>query len=199
MSDYQTQLELLQAKRRELRALEAQAERTARAMQPLSESDEMELMNSRVKADEAYRAAGRMGAPEAYSYERPDSYRLRLAEGLQKHSDTWKNANLSNALAAGAFNVAEEQIYNDARATGRTHGLKEKEIQEIPGASSAGHRVTEFKGGSQAWFGNTFRREPRRAVFQPVEAYAAMSRDATMRSIAHAYHRPTVQAPRANF
>jgi hypothetical protein len=37
---YQDQMALLQEKRRELRALEAQAERTARSMSPITESDE---------------------------------------------------------------------------------------------------------------------------------------------------------------
>lgn len=200
MSDYQSQMELLQAKRRELRALEAAAERTARAMQPITEADEAELMNRRVVADEVYRAAGRMGAPEAYSYEKPYAYRLRLAEGLQKHSATWGKANLSNALDAGAFDVAEAQIYADARATGRAAGLKAREIRELPSSSNAGHRVVEFAGGPQAWFGHSFRREPRRAVLKPVEEYSAMMRDSTMRSIASAYqYRAPMQAPRSSF
>jgi hypothetical protein len=34
------------------------------------------------------------------NFERPDTYRFRLAEGLKKHSSTWKNADLVNARGA---------------------------------------------------------------------------------------------------
>jgi hypothetical protein len=41
---YADQMALLQEKRRELRALEAQAEITAKAMSPITEADELNLM-----------------------------------------------------------------------------------------------------------------------------------------------------------
>jgi hypothetical protein len=198
---YQDQMAQLQEKRRELRALEAAAERTAKNMRPLTESDERELMELRARADETYRAAGRIGAPEPTSFDRPDTYRLRLAEGLKKHSATWKDADLVNAYAAGALDVAESQIYADARASGRTYGLKPGEIRERPFTTAAGARVIEFDG-VDAHFTQQFAREPRRVVLKSQEEYSRMQRDAQLSRITELVrygHRPTVQAPTPRF
>jgi hypothetical protein len=196
---YEEQMALLQQKRRELRALEAQAERTAKSMQPITEQDERNLMELQARADEVYRAAGRIGAPAPMNFERPDTYRLRLAEGLQKNSATWKNANLANALAAGALATAESQIYAEARANGRTAGLKARELKAIPTRSASGHESTEWVGGPEAHFIRAFERPARRAVFQSAEEYSRQSQAAAMQSIARTYYRPLAQAPRASF
>jgi hypothetical protein len=199
---YQDQMAQLQEKRRELRALEAAAERTAKNMRPLTESDERELMNLRARADEVYRAAGRIGAPEPTSFDRPESYRLRLAEGLKKHSATWKDADLVNAYAAGAFGVVEGQIYADARASGRTYGLKPGQIRERPFVTAAGVRIIEFDGGPDSHFTKQFAREPRRVVLKSQEEYSRMQRDAQLSRITELVrygHRPTVQAPTPRF
>jgi hypothetical protein len=154
-------------------------------------------MAFRVRSDEAYRAAGRMGAPEAFSYERPEQYERRLIEGIAGHSKTWARADF-NKMPSEAFVIARDQVLAEVAAT-KTHGLKSTEIRELPSSSNAGHRVTEFAGGERAWFGNAFRREPRLAVFRPAQEYADMTRTAAMQSIVHAYHRPTVGVPRAGF
>ena len=189
---------LFRSKRRELRALEAQAERTAKSMQPITEQDERQLMASRVKANEAYRAAGRMGAPEAFSYERPEEYERRLVAGISTLSPTWARADFSR-MPREAFEIAAAQVLAEVAAT-KAHGLKSTEIRELPSSSNAGHRVTEFAGGENAWFGNVFRRTPRKAVFQQPEEYQRQSQATMMAKVANTYqYRPAMAAPRSGF
>jgi hypothetical protein len=70
------------------------------------------------KADSAYHHWGlRAAAP--YSGERPRAYRIRLLQGLQKHSEPWKNVNLID-LEPKALDIAESEIFADSakRASG---------------------------------------------------------------------------------
>jgi hypothetical protein len=197
---YQDQMALLQEKRRELRALEAQAERTARSMQPITEKDERELMDWQARSDAAYRAAGRMGSPAPMNFERPAEYQRRLVEGIAAHSSTWARADFSK-MPDEAFQIARDQVLAEVAANAKAHGLKSTEIRELPSSSNAGHWVVEFAGGENAWFGNVFRRTPRLAVFQQPEAYAAMSRDGQLARVSEVVRtmRPPMQAPRVGF
>jgi hypothetical protein len=190
---YQDQMALLQEKRRELRALEAQAERTAKNMRPLTEQDERELMELRARADETYRAAGRIGAPEPMSSDRPDTYRLRLAEGLKKHSATWKNADLVNAYAAGALDVAETQIYAEARAAGPTAGLAPGQMKPVD-RSDGLHKVIEWVGNG-AHFTDHFRRPAPRVVLKTREQCEDMVRTNAMQRVTEIVHRRPVPQP----
>jgi hypothetical protein len=196
---YQDQMALLQEKRRELRALEAQAEGTARAMQPLTENDERQMYADQATFDQAYMGANRK-APPPLPYERPDSYKRRLAAGLQSLSPRWSKANF-DSMPNDAFAIAEAQVRADAIANGRMAGLKPGEIRERPFTTSAGARVIEFDG-VDAHFTQQFSRVPRRAMLKSQEEYAQMSRDAQLSRITEVVRygqRPTVQAPRAGF
>jgi hypothetical protein len=176
MPTYTEQMELLQAKRRELRALEAQAERTARSLQPLTEADEREMMASQVKADAAYVAAGRMGSPSPMSFERPAEYERRLIEGISSHSKTWARADFSK-MPDEAFRIARDQVISEVAAM-KPSGLGPHELRKKPAQSQAGHRTIDFIGGDSAWFGRCFERQARRANFLPRERYLQMQHDA---------------------
>jgi hypothetical protein len=198
---YQDQMALLQEKRRELRALEAQAERTARAMSPLTIEDEHRMVAMQARADSLYRGAGRLPAPLAEPHERPGQYERRLVDGLKVYSDRWAKASLER-MPDDAFAIARDQIFADAAQNAKTHGLASTEIREVPSVSAAGHRTIEFVGGPDAHFTQQFCRPPRRVLLKSQEEYSQMTRDAQLSRITEMVRygqRPTVQAPRAAF
>jgi hypothetical protein len=150
--------------------------------------------------DPSYVSLG-LKAPAPMAHERPDDFRRRLTSGLQAVSPRWSKADIG-AMPADAFEIASSQIRADAAIHGRTHlthALKPRQLKPIEAQTAAGRSAIEYVGGPEAHFVRQFERPARRAVFQSAEAYTAMARDATVASIAHAYHRPLVQTPRATF
>jgi hypothetical protein len=200
MSSYSEKLEELQRLREQVRILERQAEREARAMRPLTVADEQEMRGYQARADEAYSGANRR-APPPLPMERPDEYRRRLADGVKAYSPRWSKVDFAT-IEETALPIVESQVYQDAVANGRTHGLKPTEIRERVTVSGGGHRVIEFDGGPDAHFVQQFARAPRIGILKSQAEYAQMSRDAQMARITEIVRygqRPTVQAPRAGF
>jgi hypothetical protein len=183
--------------RNELRRLEESISRRAERS-PITEADEHRMTEFQGRADAAYSAAGRR-APPPLPLERPEQYRRRLADGLKGYSPRWSNADLNVVTDDTALGVIEGQIYADAATHGRTQGLAARQIREHVSRTSAGHTQVEFVGGPEAHFVRAFERPARRATFKQPEAYQAMSNASQMAQVAHAYHRPTVQSPRASF
>jgi hypothetical protein len=198
MSTYAEKLEELQRLRSEVRRLERLAETEAKRMQPLTEADERSMSSMQARADAAYQAAGRR-APPPLVHERPGEFRRRLADGLKVYSPRWSNADLNVVTDDTALGVIEGQIYADAATHGRTQGLAARQIREHVSRTSAGHTQVEFVGGPEAHFVRAFERPARRAVFMKPEQYSAISNASQIAQVAHAYHRPVVQAPRASF
>ena len=182
--------------RRELRRLEESISRRAER-RPITEQDERHMADMQGRADSAYTAAGRR-APPPLPLERPEEYRRRLADGVKSYSPRFREVDLSGVVDEGLA-VIEQQIYTDAATHGRTHGLKSRQLKPIETRTAAGHSSIEYVGGPKAHFVRYFERPARRVVFKEPNEYMAMARDATVASIAHAYHRPLVQAPRATF
>ena len=114
--------------RNELRRLEESIARRA-DRSPVTIEDERSMGEMQARADSAYVAANRR-APPAMPLERPDEYRRRLAEGLQVYSPSWRGKDLNGVTDETAFKAIEGQIFADAVANGRTHGLKPHEIRE---------------------------------------------------------------------
>ena len=127
------------------------------------------------------------------NFERPDTYRFRLAEGLKKHSSTWKNADLVNARVAGAFDVAESQIYAEARAAGPTAGLAPGQMKSID-RSDGLHKVIEWVGNG-AHFTDHFRRPAPRVVLKTREQCEDMVRTNAMQRVTEIVHRRPVPQP----
>jgi hypothetical protein len=197
---YSDKLAEIQSRRAELRALERLAEVEAKAMTPLSIEDEHRMVAAQSRADALYRGAGRLPAPAPEPHERPAAYERRLADGLRIYSQRWARANVS-VMPDDAFAIARDQIYADAAANAKTHGLQARQLKPIPTRTASGHESVEWVGGPEAWFGKQFERPARRAQFQAPEAYAAMSRDSQLSRIQEVVrtHRPPLQAPRAGF
>jgi hypothetical protein len=185
--------------RDELRRLERQNEQEMARINPLSLNEEHEMRAMQARADELFRGAGRLPAPEPHAHERPSTYERRLADALKVYSARWAKADVF-AMPADAFKVVQPQIYADAAANAKTHGLQATEIRELPSTSASGHRTYEFAGGERAWFGHRFARPARRAVFADPSAYAQMSRDSQMSRLTEIVrHRPVPQPMRTGF
>jgi hypothetical protein len=165
-------------------------------MQPLTEQDERQMATLQSRADSAYQAAGRR-APPPLAHKR-DAYQRRLVAGVQSYSPRWAKADIE-AISADALPIAEQQIYADAASHGRTAGLRAREIKPIQNRTAAGHTTVEFVGGEEAHFVRAFERPARRAAFMKPEQYTAMANASQMAQVASAFHRPTVQSPRASF
>src|ERR1700733_1150011 len=179
---YSDKLAEIQSRRAELRALERLAEVEAKAMTPLSIEDEHRMVAAQSRADALYRGAGRLPAPAPEPHERPAAYERRLADGLRIYSQRWARANVS-VMPDDAFAIARDQIYADAAANAKTHGLRARQLKPIPTRTASGHEAVEYVGGDGAWFGRAFERPARRAQFQAPEDYARMSRDSRLSRI----------------
>jgi hypothetical protein len=195
---YSDKLEELHRLRAEVRRLERQAEAEAKAMSPLTEDDERRMYADQAVFDQAYVGAGRRASPP-HPFERPDSYKRRLAAGLQSLSPRWARADFQK-IPSDALEIAAEQVRADAIANGRTAGLRPNELRELPSTSASGHRTYDFAGGPDAWFGKQFSREPRRAVLKSQAEYSQMARDSQLARVAEVIrHRPVPQPMRTGF
>jgi hypothetical protein len=197
---YSEKLEELHRLRAEVRRLERQAEAEAKSMSPLTIDDEHRMVAAQSRADALYRGAGRLPAPAPEPHERPAAYERRLAAGLAVYSPRWSKANVER-MPDDAFAIARDQIYADAAANAKTHGLKARELKPIPTRSASGHESIEWAGGPDAHFVRAFERPARRAQFQAPEDYARMMQTAAMQRVGEVVRtmRPPLQAPRAGF
>jgi hypothetical protein len=181
----------------ELRRLEESISRRAERS-PVTAADEARMLDDQARADSAYQAANRR-APPALPLEQPSAYRRRLADGVKAYSPRWQQADLAS-MPDDALAVVEQQIYADAVANGRTHGLKPHEIRERLTESGGGHKVIEFYGGEEAHFTRQFSRPPRLGVLKSQAEYTQMSRDANMARIDQIIRqRPVPQPLRTGF
>lgn len=103
-------------------------------------------------ADPAYRTVLGIGAPARLSGEPLNSYRVRLVNGLKGFSDTWKRAtpeSLAGLGAAGALDVAAEQVFADAIASVRSNRGPLRKVTEVD--PNTGQRITRFYGDPNGW------------------------------------------------
>jgi hypothetical protein len=97
--------EVAQLKRRES---EISARRHDLAQPPTDPGD---LADIHHRYDSAYAAIGTGGSPAPLPNESRFSYRRRLAAGLQRFSDSWRQSDLYR-LGTDAMRAAEQQILN---------------------------------------------------------------------------------------
>jgi len=190
----------LQLMRQHVREMEGELQRRTDAATPLMPDDERKLVEYQSRADSVLREAGRF-AQAPLPLERPAQYRRRLAESLKEFSPELKGCEF-HRMDDATFGMFEEMAYEGARKNGKSFGLKPTEMRPIESKSVGGHARVDWAGGEKAWFGSTFARPARRAVFKSQGEYQAMERDANLARVSEvisAARRQTVQAPRAAF
>jgi 8-oxo-dGTP pyrophosphatase MutT (NUDIX family) len=118
-----------------------------------SDADYGAMMDAQAYADaQAYQHLG-LRAPEPLQGESLDGFRVRLARGVQKHSQSWSAVDL-HTLQPAALAIAEKQIYADAQVAARNPtDLPEDSLLPRSRTTPEGHRITEFHGKHTFIFG----------------------------------------------
>lgn len=121
----------------------------------LSDRDYSMMADAQAKADKVFSAFGD-AAPRALNGEDLLAYRKRLAKGLKKHSDQWKNVELSN-LDESVFDIAESKIYTDSMEAALHPSESDGGgLREVIERQRGGHEISTFYGKPSAWM-NSFR------------------------------------------
>jgi len=133
----------------DIRSMIAALER--RLPKELSDADYHAMADAQAKADAVYSAFGD-SAPRPLNGESLLAYRTRLARGLQKHSDQWKEVPL-RGMDKAVFEIAEKGIYADAMTAARSPAALPEGIRlrPITRRMDSGHMVTEFVGEIGGW------------------------------------------------
>lgn len=141
---------------KEVRRLAGLVSKMPKAM---GDADYAAMADYQARADSVYGAFGER-APAPLQGESSDAYRIRLAKGMQQHSDAWRDVPLRD-LPANALEIAERQIYADASAAARSpSGVAAGSLRAIRKRDAADRMITEFVGEPSAWMGE-FRTAPR--------------------------------------
>lgn len=145
--------ERLDALNRRNDAHEAEMEKLRRRARPLSDDDHNEISEAEAKADSVTQPLG-LQTPRYIPGETVSGYRRRLASSLQKHSSEWGKTRLSD-LDDAVFEIAEKQIYADARAAASrpVASAPNAPLRKISTRSPSGHTRTEYRGGFRSAFG----------------------------------------------
>jgi hypothetical protein len=130
----------------------------------MSDADYAAMADYQARADSVYSAFGER-APAPLQGEAAPAYRIRLAKGMQSHSEAWKSVPLRD-LPENALDIAEAAIYADATAAARSPvGVSAGSLRAIKKRDAADRVITEFVGEPSAWMGE-FRTAPR-AIAKP--------------------------------
>ena len=109
-------------------------------------TDEVRANAYRAQADGAYRAATGGSAPGYLPGESVESYRLRLASGLQPFTKTYRSMSvrdLDQMRRSGALHIAEETIYTEAAAAAKRPTGPLRAIEE---PDRTGRKILKFYG-----------------------------------------------------
>jgi hypothetical protein len=115
-------------------------------------TDISELADLHQRYDAAYSSVGAGGAPSPLPSETKFSYRRRLASGLARFSDSWRQSDLFR-LGSDAMRAAEAQILSDVAAVvaDKTVPNSDGSLREIKTRDISGREVTEFGGSPLSW------------------------------------------------
>lgn len=140
------------------------SESVARMPKSMSDADYAAMADCQARADSVYGAFGER-APAPLQGEGLGAYRVRLAKGIQKHSNAWKTVSLRD-LPGNALDIAEAQIYADAQAAAKNPtDVPFGHLREIRRRDAADRVITEFVGEPNSWMGAF--RTPARAISKP--------------------------------
>lgn len=128
----------------------------------MSDADYTAMADEQAGADRVHAAFGD-SAPRPLQGEDLLGYRRRLTRGLQKHSSTWKDVDLTKA-DDNLLGVAQRQVYADAFSAARNPiDLAEDELRAVVSRDTTGRQITTFVGQPRAWL-NQFSASRRRVT-----------------------------------
>ena len=131
---------------------------------PRPYEDEAKFADAQSRADAVFMAFGER-APVSMRGESLTAYEIRLARGLQKHSKTWKDEDLSKLAHAStsAFDNAKVAIYADAQIASREpSAVVGGGLRKIIKHREGGGEMYEWAGDPKEWMGH----------FMPAEVFA---------------------------
>lgn len=129
-------------------------------------TDEVRANTYRQQAASAYHAAVGAAPPAHLPGESIESYRLRLASGLQPFTKTYRSMSvrdLDQMRRSGALHIAEQTIYQEAVEHARRPVGPLRETQDPP--DRAGRVITRFFGSPEDCWA-PFKQQPRLARFK---------------------------------
>lgn len=101
------------------------------------------------RADSIYAMHG-LPTPDALHGERPLAYRQRLAAGLRRFSDRFKDYTIADSLDATAFGLIEGVIYDDAAAAAKRPTSTAAGVLRASTTNEMGKTFTRFHGDPRA-------------------------------------------------
>jgi colicin import membrane protein len=142
--------EVARAEVDQLRRRESEIE--ARRYDHASPADPVALAEIAQRFDSAYVAIGCGAPPGPLPSETRFSYRRRLASGLQRFSDDWRQTDLWK-LPSKVMNAAEAAILTSTIAAVGDHavGNQDGSLREIKTRDRSGREVTEWAGNPSVW------------------------------------------------
>lgn len=103
IKDSQTRIQRLESELAAMRAAQA----------PLSHDERNAVAAAFHRADSVYQMLGEQ-TPQIMPGERPSAYRRRLADGLRKHTKSFKTETIHDSVSGAAFDIIEDRIYAEA-------------------------------------------------------------------------------------
>lgn len=145
--------ELQDARRADSKRLEALEAEIARLKKQPTMDDADAIATAYHRYDSIYQMLGER-VPQHMPGESPIAYRRRLADGLRKHTRTWKEHVIHDAVAGPAFDMIEQNIVDEALAEAknptRTDANAGRLIERT--TTQNGKTRTEFYGDSSVAF-----------------------------------------------
>ncbi len=141
--------ELQDARRADSKRLEALEAEIARLKKQPTMDDANAIATAYHRYDSIYQMLGER-VPQHMPGESPIAYRRRLADGLRKHTRTWKEQVIHDAVAGPAFDIIEQNVIDEALAEAkhptRTDANAGRLIERT--TTQNGKTRTEFYGDS---------------------------------------------------
>jgi hypothetical protein len=107
--------------------------------------DRNAISAARSRADSVYQALTGRPVSEAVPGESPVAYRKRVADGLRKFSDKFKEVKL-DSLSGAVFEEIEDRIYADAMEAIKSPSVIEPGMLRPISRNDSGHQITEYVG-----------------------------------------------------
>lgn len=132
--------------------LEAKLADVLAGQKPLTHEDANAVAAAFHRADSVYQMLGDR-TPQILPGERPSAYRRRLADGLRKHTKSFKDERINDSISGRAFDIVEDRIYAEALEEAKNPTLHDSVgiLREIVSVNHGKTRREFFGDARAAW------------------------------------------------